>query len=124
MKIIQHITPNIQVQLDRIAELTNAEKLKVETLLKALLTIYPELGEYLEYEQVFIRKDMEKGSNLPISPISIKQVEIKYRDVLQTCLKCRVTQSALIGKCTNCNVHHPLVFDFDLLLVRKDNYDY
>ena len=54
-RVIQNIRPGIQTSLSRIAELTQLNQDITHKLLKQILSDYPKIGEYHEYEQVFVK---------------------------------------------------------------------
>jgi len=54
--LLNQFTPNVPVQLERIAGITDMPQDEVESFLKDIVEVSSELGEYLELEQVFIRK--------------------------------------------------------------------
>ena len=108
VKIVQQITPNIPVQLSRITELSEGDKSEVENLLKKLVSSNNELGEYLEFEQVFIRKEIDMTDDLVSSSISsISHSRFGSSEGLQICPGCKETQSTLIKECTNCKMSLP-----------------
>ncbi|MCY3411779.1 MAG: hypothetical protein INQ03_09120 [Candidatus Heimdallarchaeota archaeon] len=55
LEIIQKTQAGIQVALNRIADLSGASLEQTEGIIKLLLEENPEIGEYLEFEQVYIR---------------------------------------------------------------------
>ncbi len=109
LKIIQQITPNIQVQLTRIVQLSSGRAEEVEILLKTLIANNPELGQYLEFEQVFIKKDLDVSNELVSTSISkITSSRFGSGDAMQICPDCKDMQSVMIRQCTNCK--EPLPF--------------
>ncbi|MHA1828517.1 MAG: hypothetical protein ACTSX6_07705 [Candidatus Heimdallarchaeaceae archaeon] len=56
LELLNQFRPNVPVQLDRIGEITNLPIEEVISFLKDIVEVDPEIGEYLELEQVFIRK--------------------------------------------------------------------
>jgi len=57
LNTIQKVRPGIQVTLPRLAELSKAPKKFVEDIILTILDRKPVLGEYLQFEQVFIRSE-------------------------------------------------------------------
>ena len=57
LDILSQVRPNIPVTLPRIAKFVNFPEDKMEGLLIKLAAENPDVGEYLELEQVFIRKE-------------------------------------------------------------------
>jgi hypothetical protein len=57
LDLLSTVRPNIPISLARIAKHVNFPEKRMIALLKKLVTENPSLGEYLELEQVFIRKE-------------------------------------------------------------------
>ena len=57
LEFLSTVRPNIPVTLPRIAKFVDFPEDKMQVLLMKLLDANPEVGEYLELEQVFIRKE-------------------------------------------------------------------
>ena len=55
LEVIQKTKANIPVQLTRIVELSGTDLEQTEEIIKLLLTDNPEIGQYLEFEQVYLR---------------------------------------------------------------------
>jgi len=56
VELLNQFRPNVPVQLNRVGEISNLALKDVESFLKDIVEVNPEIGEYLELEQVFIRK--------------------------------------------------------------------
>ena len=55
IELLNTFRPNVLVTLQRISELLNIERNTAEKYIKDILNVMPEVGEYLDLEQVFIR---------------------------------------------------------------------
>ncbi|MHA1126855.1 MAG: hypothetical protein ACTSO7_17315 [Candidatus Heimdallarchaeota archaeon] len=123
LNTIQKVRPGIQVTLPRLAELSKAPKKFVEDVILTILERKPVLGEYLQFEQVFIRKEdtEEIIDELIINPIqrfshlhcSNCQEIIKDRSVnacpscgeaISRCVVCKlpIGSDDAIGQCSKC----------------------
>ena len=56
VELLNQFRPNVPVQLNRVGEISKMSLKDVESFLKDIVEVNPEIGEYLELEQVFIRK--------------------------------------------------------------------
>ncbi len=123
LSTIQKVRPGIQVTLPRLAELAKSPKKFVEEVILAILEQKPVLGEYLQFEQVFIREEDtdELIDELIAQPIpryghfhcSHCQEIIENRSAntcpscgekVSRCIVCKLPISAddSIGKCSQC----------------------
>ena len=57
INLLNQFKPNISVTLQRISELSSLSKSVVEEYLKDILQANPDIGEYYELEQSFVRKE-------------------------------------------------------------------
>jgi len=57
INLLNQFKPNIPVTLQRVSELSGFSKKKVEEYIKDILHSNPDIGEYYELEQSFIRKE-------------------------------------------------------------------
>ncbi len=55
IELLNQFTPDVPVALERIAKLTKLSVNKVETYIKEIIRFSPEVGKYLDLEQVFIK---------------------------------------------------------------------
>ena len=56
VELLNQFRPNVPVNLNRVGEISKMSLKDVESFLKDIVEVNPEIGEYLELEQVFIRK--------------------------------------------------------------------
>ncbi len=56
VELLNQFRPNVPVNLNRVGEISKLSLKDVESFLKDIVEVNPEIGEYLELEQVFIRK--------------------------------------------------------------------
>lgn len=117
LELLSQVRPNIPITLPRIAKFVDFPEGKMELLLKRLVEENPDVGEYLELEQVFIRKEDTDGiindlkvkystcyyCGTPIDSIDIKQCSSCQEEILK-CSICKLPISfgEEIGKCSLC----------------------
>ncbi|HUU77128.1 MAG TPA: zinc ribbon domain-containing protein [candidate division Zixibacteria bacterium] len=97
VKYLIEIKPNIQVTLDRLAELSKTTKNLTEMILNDLIKYYPEIGEYYTLEQVFIRK---KDTEKILREILTNPLQKLRR---YTCFYCGEIIDNNMAICPNCN---------------------
>ncbi|MHA1199476.1 MAG: hypothetical protein ACTSQF_09140 [Candidatus Heimdallarchaeaceae archaeon] len=56
VELLNQFRPNVPVNLNRVGEISKLSLKDVESFLKDIVEANPDIGEYLELEQVFIRK--------------------------------------------------------------------
>ncbi len=91
LELTKKFHPNVPVTLERIATLANLSQKVVETYLRDLTKSMPEIGEFLELEQVFIRQysddqDVHAFVNLAREKY---RAEIIGKSVQPTCIYCQ-----------------------------------
>ncbi len=96
LKTLQQVRQNISFQLSRLAQLVDSTIEQTESKVIEILSLHPELGEYLPLEQVFIK-------HAEISESTISKFS-RPTDTLQKCPKCGSRQSVLIRHCTQCKI--------------------
>ena len=74
INLLNQFKPNISVTLQRISELSGLSKSVVEEYIKDILQANPDIGEYYELEQSFIRKETINVDN------EIDRLLSQYRD--------------------------------------------
>ena len=132
IKVINNFRSHVPVQLDRIAELSELSENDTEPLLIEMAIEMPSLGEYLQLEQVFIKKTKTKDelANI-IEEMRKKQLQAES-DILETnCLYCgckmEIDTEKPIAKCPNCSKLIPicpicrgLLFERDEILIEEN----
>lgn len=125
LELLSQVRPNIPITLPRIAKFVDFPEEKMEVLLKNLISENPSVGEYLELEQVFIRKE---NTDVLINNLKVQYstcyycgmpIEQPESPICSACgkelLKCNVCKlpisfGELIGQCSLCetkgHLHH------------------
>lgn len=102
IEVVSKSREGIQISLDRIADLANLDSGLTETVLKLILEQNPEIGQYFDYEQSFIRGS---GTDDILSSLKTKATKLSVDrsiESLQQCKKCDEYQSLLVRQCSNC----------------------
>lgn len=102
IEVVSKSREGIQISLDRIADLANIDSETTEKVLKLILEQNPEIGQYFDYEQSFIRGS---GTDDVLSSLKSKGAKLpsdRSIESLQQCKKCDEYQSLLVRQCSNC----------------------
>lgn len=125
LEFLSTVRPSIPVTLPRIAKFVDFPEEKMQNLLMKLLEENPDVGEYLELEQVFIRKENTEGlihnlrarystcyyCGMPFDSIDLLTCSSCQKDILK-CSVCKLPISfgEEIGQCNLCetkgHLHH------------------
>ncbi|MBD3192567.1 MAG: hypothetical protein GF308_18145 [Candidatus Heimdallarchaeota archaeon] len=95
-KSLPTLPPGISVELTRIASFYKLEKEDAEKLLQELLVEQPELGEYVELAQVFIRSKAKEEPHFISEPMFQEHFH-RY-----TCSKCGSPLTKEEERCSEC----------------------
>ncbi|MHA1221480.1 MAG: tetratricopeptide repeat protein, partial [Candidatus Heimdallarchaeota archaeon] len=124
LDLLSQVRPNIPITLPRIAKFVDFPENRMEELLQDLILENPDVGEYLELEQVFIRNENTEGL---INDLKVKYstcyhcgmpLELKEAMTCSSCdkeiLKCSVCKLPIsfgeaIGQCSLCETKGHLV---------------
>lgn len=92
VEFLSTVRPNIDIALHRIVKIVEFPEKRMHELLVQLVEEYPGIGEYLNLEQVFIRKQDSDGI--------FRELKAKY----STCYNCGMPVDATdLSNCPNCD---------------------
>lgn len=101
--LIKQFTNDIPVSLSRISELLKTPEQEVERLLKELLSYQENLGEYLELEQIFIKRSKINSNMNEV----IESTKSNPFTAIHVCSVCNTAQPVLTRICVNCDKAFP-----------------
>ncbi len=113
LDVLNSFHPNIPVQLDRVAELAELDEEEVKQLLIDILSEIPSVGEFLQREQVFIKKTKsEDDLDSILNEMKQRQISFDARLLNRYCLHCgheiASTELQFSSKCANCDEPIPI----------------
>ncbi|MBY9001925.1 MAG: hypothetical protein KGD64_13485 [Candidatus Heimdallarchaeota archaeon] len=108
LDVINSFRSKIPVQLDRIAELAELDQSEVEQLLIGIVSEIPSVGEYLQREQVFIKKTKSEDDLVSLLAEMKQRQNAEARHLYKRyCLNCgfEIASDDLqtSSKCAKCN---------------------
>ncbi|MHA1954372.1 MAG: RING finger domain-containing protein [Candidatus Heimdallarchaeaceae archaeon] len=132
LDVINSFRSHVPVQMDRIAELSKLSEEETEPLLNEIVVELPSLGEYLQLEQVFIKKTKSEDelSDL-IEGMRSRQIVLESKITETNCLHCQskleIRQKNSQHNCPNCNQTVPIcpicrgyLYDRDEILIEEN----
>lgn len=132
LDVINSFRSKIPVQLDRIAELAELDESEVEQLLFGILSELPSLGEYLQREQVFIKKTKSEDDLDHLLDVMKQQQTAEFKQLSKRhCLNCGTEITSydfqISSKCEKCAEQIPTchicrgnIFKEDKILVEEN----
>ena len=132
LKVINSFRSHVPVQLDRIAELSDLPEQETEPILTEIMFEIPSLGEYLQLEQVFIKKIKSKRElTTLVEEMRNKQLVLESEKRETNCIYCssriEIDIENSISHCPKCKEIIPIcticrgfLFDKDNILVEEN----
>jgi len=132
LDVLNSFRSHVPVQLDRVAELSKLTAEDTEPLLDDIISEIPSLGEYLQLEQVFIKKTWSQDDlSILLEEMRTKKIILESKSNNINCLHCGfrlvIDKATPLSNCPNCNQIIPtchicrgLLFEGDEILIDEN----
>ena len=132
LDVLNSFRSHVPVQLDRVAELSKLTAEDTEPLLDDIISEIPSLGEYLQLEQVFIKKTWSRDDlSILLEEMRTKKIILESKSNNINCLHCGfrlvIDKATPLSTCPNCNQIIPtchicrgLLFEGDEILIDEN----